>query len=212
MRQSLGIAALFTLAVFAPRAEAGPFSSLFVFGDSLSDVGNIASASFNVYPGPYYYQNRFSNGPVYTEALSTGLGLGPMTPSTSDGNDFAYGGAQTTGTGGLDGLFIKDVDEQVTQFLKTRSVDSHALYEVFSGANDFINGQTNFNVPVNTIIAQIDRLVAAGATQFFVPNLPLLGDTPRYNGSAVTKAQYDALTVNFNSALYAGIDTLHSRR
>ena len=204
------IALIFDAAI-AAAAVAGPFSSLVIFGDSLSDVGNISQASFGVYPGKYYYQNRFSNGPVYAEALSVGLGLAPMTSSLAGGNDFAYGGAQTSGTGGLDGIFIKDVDEQVSQFLSTRSVDPHALFEVFSGANDFINGQTNVNTPVNTIVAQIGRLVAVGAAQFFVPNLPLLGDTPRFNGNASTQSQYNTLTTQFNAALAAAIDNLPHR-
>jgi thermolabile hemolysin len=196
--------------IFAVAAVAAPFSSLVIFGDSLSDVGNLSQASFGAYPGPYYYQARFSNGPVYAEALSVGLGLGPMVRSTAGGNDFAYGGAQTTGTGGLDGLFIKDVDEQVSQFLNARTVDPHSLFEVFSGANDLINGQTNVNVPVGTIAAQIGRLVAAGATQFFVPNLPLLGDTPRYDGNPTTQQQYDALTTQFNTALTTALDNLRA--
>src|SRR5262245_1866124 len=95
-------------------ALAGPFSNLVVFGDSLSDVGNISNATFGTNPGPYYWNGRFSNGPVYTETLATGLGLPAMARSTAGGNDYAYGGAQTTGTKGLSGVFIKDVDEQVS--------------------------------------------------------------------------------------------------
>src|SRR5438045_2065282 len=61
----------------ADRAEAGPFNNLVVFGDSLSDVGNIAQALFINTPGPYYWNGRFSNGPVYAESLATGLGFTP---------------------------------------------------------------------------------------------------------------------------------------
>jgi thermolabile hemolysin len=194
----------------AATAAASPFSNLVIFGDSLSDVGNTSQTSFGIYPGPYYYQARFSNGPVYTEALATGLGLGAMTNSAAGGNDFAYGGAQTSGTGGATGAFIEDVDEQVTDFLGSRTVDPRSLFEVFSGANDFINGQTNVNAPVGTITAQIGRLVAAGATQFFVPNLPLLGDTPQFNGSPATQTQYNMLTTQFNAALSAALDNLQA--
>jgi len=198
------------MAGLVAAAAASPFSSLVIFGDSLSDVGNTSKASVGIYPGPYYYQARFSNGPVYAEALSTSLGFGPMTRSADGGNDFAYGGAQTSGTVGTTGAFIEDVDEQVSDFLGSRAVDPHALFEVFSGANDFINGQTNVNVPVNTIAAQIGRLVAAGATQFFVPNLPLLGDTPRFDGNPSTQTQYNTLTTQFNTALSATLDNLRA--
>src|SRR5215467_5024867 len=117
----LAIASLAIYLTAVSIASAGPYSQLIVFGDSLSDIGNIAQATFGTTPGPYYWSNRFSNGPVYVESLDTGLGLPPITRSTSGGNDFAYGGAQTSGTGGLNGIFIKDIDEQVDQYLSTRS-------------------------------------------------------------------------------------------
>jgi outer membrane lipase/esterase len=107
---AIGLVVLFVAAV---PAAAGPFSSLVVFGDSLSDVGNIDNATpfFFKYPGQYYYQGRFSNGPVWVEPLAAGLGLPTIAASTDGGNDFAYGGAQTAGTGGLAGGFILDVSE-----------------------------------------------------------------------------------------------------
>ncbi len=189
-------------------AAAGPFSSLVVFGDSLSDVGNIAHVPFSTYPGPYYYNDRFSNGPVWVEALSVDLGLGPVQRSTAGGNDFAYGGAQTTGTGGFIGIVMRDVDEQVDQFLGTRTVDPGALFVVYAGANDFLGGQTNVNVPVGSLVEDIGRLVTAGARQFLVPNLPLLGFTPRFNENATLAAHYNARSEQFNAGLDAALDGL----
>src|SRR3954462_11973986 len=107
-----GLAALAISVGSVGLAVAGPFSNLVVFGDSLSDIGNISSATFGTTPGPSYYNGRFSNGPVYAETLATGLGLPALARSTASGNDYAYGGAQTAGTGGFEGLFINDVDEQ----------------------------------------------------------------------------------------------------
>ena len=43
-------------------AQAGPYSSLTVFGDSLSDVGNIKLASPSSVPNPPYPLGRFSDG------------------------------------------------------------------------------------------------------------------------------------------------------
>jgi thermolabile hemolysin len=191
-------------------ASAGPYSQLIVFGDSLSDVGNIAASSFGIYPGPYYWNDRFSNGPVYVESLDTGLGLPPIARSTAGGNDFAYGGAQTSGTGGLNGIFIKDLDEQVTQFLSTRSADPNALYLVFAGANDLINGQTTVSVPVSRVQTQLNKLVAAGARKFFVANLPPLGYAPRFNTSPTTFAQYNSLSAQFNTSLATMLDNLQA--
>lgn len=190
------------------QSFAGPFSSLVVFGDSLSDVGNIAQATGGVFPGSAYSNNRFSNGPVWIESLSNDLGLGSIQRSTAGGNNFAYGGAQTTGTGGIFGFFIRDVDEQVTQFLNTRTVDPSALFVVYAGANDLFSGQTNVNVPVGSLASDIGRLVAAGARQFLVPNLPPLGFTPSYNASPTLKAQFNARSEQFNAALNVALDNL----
>ena len=200
------------VALLSLPAAGGPFSDLIVFGDSLSDVGNIdqASPSFFKFPGPYYYEGRFSNGPVYVEALATGLGLPAITHSGAGGDDFAYGGAQTAGTGGLEGLFIRDIDEQVSQFLSTRTVDPAALFLVFAGSNDLVGGETNVNVPVNQLASDIGRLVSAGARQFLIPNLPPLGFTPRFNGNATTVSQYNTRSADFNMALTTVLDNLEA--
>ena len=202
--------ALSAMGMLVVAAEAGPFSSLVIFGDSLSDVGNTTSATFGLYPGQYYFNGRFSNGPVYTEVLATGLGLPPIVRSRSGGNNFAHGGAQTSGTGGFLGAFIDDVDEQVDDFLASRTANASTLYVVFAGSNDLVGGQTNVNVPVNSLAADIGRLVAAGARQFLVPNLPLLGLTPRFNGNTTTSAQYNTRTTSFNNALDTMLDGLES--
>lgn len=190
--------------VIFQTANASTFTSLVIFGDSLSDIGNIASSSFDIYPGKYYYEDRFSNGAVWVESLATGLGLPATKRSTLLGGDnFAYGGARTSGTGGIEGIAIRDVDEQVTQYLGARIIDPTALYVVFAGSNDFINGQTNVATPAARLATDLSRLITAGARNFLIPNLPLLGYTPRFNGNATTAAAYNARTEQFNAAMHA---------
>ncbi|NJK53588.1 MAG: hypothetical protein HC936_13690 [Leptolyngbyaceae cyanobacterium SU_3_3] len=51
-------------------SEAASFSNLYVFGDSLSDVGNTLNATKSIFPlpdAPAYSPGRFSNGPVWVE-------------------------------------------------------------------------------------------------------------------------------------------------
>src|SRR4051794_640083 len=193
------------------RCDAGQFSSLVVFGDSLSDIGNIAQAPLISTPGPSYWNGRFSNGPVYAESLTTGLGLQTLVRSTSSGgNDFAYGGAKTTGTSFPDNLFVQDVDDQVGQYLSSRTANATTLYVVFAGANDLLQGQTNMTVPVNSLQTSMNRLVTAGARTFLVFNLPPLGNTPRFNGSASTMTQYNNLTQQYNTALATMVNGLHA--
>ena len=202
------IVAMAAICFCASSVVAGPFSQLVVFGDSLSDIGNIADATLGIYPGRYYFDDRFSNGPVFVEALSEGLGLGAPLPSTDGGNNFAYGGARTFGTGGFEGLFIRDVDEQVDQFLATRTADLGALFLVYAGSNDLVGGETNVNIPAGSLAEDIGRLAAAGARHFLVPSLPPLGHTPRFNGSPATFSEYNQRAAEFNAAFDTMLDDL----
>ncbi len=71
------------------------FSKIYVFGDSLSDPGNLFQTTLSVQPfeklfgldipvvpdTPFSFGGRFSNGPVWVENLASNLGLN-LTPST----------------------------------------------------------------------------------------------------------------------------------
>jgi thermolabile hemolysin len=210
MFRRLGLAVLASL-LLARVILAGPFSDLVVFGDSLSDIGNIAQAPFINTPGPYYWNGRFSNGPVYAESLATGLGLPTLKRSTSTGGgDYAYGGAKTTGTGFPDSLVVRDIDDQVSQFLGARSANASTLYVVLAGANDLIGGQTNMSVPIGSLQTSINRLVTAGARELLVINLPPLGNTPRYNGSTASREQYNVRAQQYNAALATMLNGLQT--
>src|SRR5215471_3275020 len=113
---SLG-AALLLSAILIEQVPAGPFSNMVVFGDSLSDVGNLQAEWFINTPGPYYWNGRFSNGPVWAETTMTGLGLPALDHSSAGGTDYAYGGAKTTGTSFPDNIFVSDIDDQVSSYL-----------------------------------------------------------------------------------------------
>jgi hypothetical protein len=84
-------------------------------------------------------------------------------------------GARTAGTGFPDNVVIRDVDDRVGDFLESRCVVPNALFLVFAGANDLLGGQTNMSIPINRLATDIGRLISAGASQFLVLNLPLLG-------------------------------------
>lgn len=201
---------------FATDCGAGPFVNMVVFGDSLSDIGNISQATpFLIQPktpGPYYWNGRFSNGPIYAEALATGLGLPPLVNSSSGGTDYAYGGALTSGSSFPENLVVKDVDDQVKQYAASQNGTANTLYVLFAGANDLIDGQTNMSVPVGSLQTSLQTLYTHGARQFLVINLPPLGYTPRFNGSESTITTANSRAQQFNSALammVAGFQTSH---
>src|SRR5208283_1683599 len=93
---SISVAALLIFAV-AP-AQAGSFSALYAFGDSLSDVGNAFNATGE--PAAPYSKGQFSNGPVWVQDLAKIAGLSPLAPSgppgfSTGGSDHAWGDATT---------------------------------------------------------------------------------------------------------------------
>lgn len=189
--------------------QAITISEIVFLGDSLSDIGNTSSWSFGFVPGSAYWNGRFSNGPVFSERLSVQLGLGTLASSTAGGNNYAYGGAQTSGTGGVNGWLIDDLDEQVDDFLENRTAGPETLFVVLAGSNDFLNtSQTNVSAPVANIAEDLTRLHAAGARQMLVLNLPRLGDTPRFNGNASWSNTMNARTDEFNRQLAVALDGL----
>jgi phospholipase/lecithinase/hemolysin len=184
-------------------------SRLFVFGDSLSDIGNIDDATFGIVPGSTYYDGRFSNGPTWVERLAGDLDLGPLAPSRAGGTNFAYGGAQTTGANGIGGAFIHDLDEQLADYRATsQTADPNALYVVWAGANDLFDGQTDVNGPVGRVASSLVQLATMGARQFLVPNLPILGRIPNYNRDPAAAAQFDLLSQQYNAAFETEIESL----
>src|SRR3954451_6013443 len=134
------VVALVAVVACLPLPACAAFDRLYVFGDSLSDVGNVQAVTSGLgplvppTPGPYYFNGRFSNGPNFVETLSAGLGLGPVLPSVIGGDDYAYGGALATGTPPPTILVVQDVDDQVTRYLGAHPIGSpSALYVVYAG-------------------------------------------------------------------------------
>jgi phospholipase/lecithinase/hemolysin len=193
-------------AALPSTAWATSYSAVVVYGDSLSDNGNLYTYDAGVYPpSPPYDGGRFSNGPVAVEQLATGLGAQLY--------DFAVGGATTgvgnyvdggtTSTPGLDNLPGMQVELAESTPLLTSSITSSALFVVWGGANDFLTGGSAL-----TAASDVDGIVASleadGAKNILVPGLPNLGLTPDYLGTAGA-AIATAYTLQFNAALQAGL-------
>ena len=91
------------IAVFAlPGFSSATPVELVIFGDSLSDTGNMFGLSGGfIPPSPPYGAGRFSNGGIWVDHLSSQLGLGApnnaMVTATLTGviDNFAAGGAYT---------------------------------------------------------------------------------------------------------------------
>ena len=185
------------------NAQVPRFDSMYVFGDSLADNGNvlIQSRIFRVNPPVppvgAFFDGRFSNGFIAVEFLWESLSghrpdssrrLKPFLAALrSEGAiDFAYGG---TGTALLDqtpgGMWAPGLKGQVELFklaLLGRKPSSRSLYVIATGANDYRDDP--FNVPMDpeevarNIEEAIGSLYKIGARDVMVLNLPDLGKVP----------------------------------
>jgi phospholipase/lecithinase/hemolysin len=173
------------------------FSSLVVFGDSLSDNGNLFALTGGTVPASPYYQGRFSNGPVAVERLASGLGLGG-----AQFRDLAIAGAQT-GTGGVvagTGMLSQLAGFQAA--LGGGQADGNALYVVWGGAND-LRGGVSIGTAIGNLSSLVSSLHTLGARKFLLPNLPDLGLTPEAReagGSALATFASEAFNTNLSLA------------
>lgn len=207
---------LFAAGVCASQpAQAGLFSSVVAFGDSLSDTGN--SGLMTVRPalpqGPYA-DGRSTNGPVAAEVLASGLGV--------QLKSYAVGGAMT-GDGNADVLstdpgYNSGMLKQVAQYLSAapnHQADANALFLVFGGSNDFLHAfddpNGDFDATAAGVIANLTGIVqtlyGAGARHFLLPLLPDLGATPGVHDTDVSDgiAVVNQLLSQAYSDLLAGI-------
>jgi outer membrane lipase/esterase len=186
-------------------AAAGTFSELIAFGDSLSDAGN-GYALNGQPPSPPYFQGRASDGPVWVERLAPLLGVPTPTPSTlsgSNGTDYAYYGARTTGGS------VPSVGQQVQTYLSSHTPSPTELFTVQGGADDFSAGVLDPTVPAHALRDDISALLTAGARHVLVMNLPPLGKTPAYVGTPL-ESFATGLSNGYDSTLSADLATLRA--
>jgi MYXO-CTERM domain-containing protein len=193
-------------------AYSASFNDIVVYGDSLSDNGNVFKVTsmlgIPTPPSPPYFEGRFSNGPVAVENVASYFGV-PLL-------DFAYGGA-TTGIGDEgDGGSVASMNLLpgiTSQFAASKNqiapIASSSLFVVWGGPDDLLAptpGQTNPVDIANTAAANIIKIVngleVLGAKQILVPGIPDLGVVPDYASDAVAARLF---ATTFNSDLIAGL-------
>lgn len=178
-RHIVAVTAMAGAVLATAPAHAGPFSDLFIFGDSLSDTGNIATVfTVNGLPfsppppsgdyvpsAPYLPFGVFSDGPVWATSFSASLGVSAA-PSLLGGTNYAYGGAKTgvDGSPALGGVPFS-LKTQVNQFLGSYgAAPSDALYVVAGGSNNLRDAAVAF-AAAGSFAEQV-AVVAAASSNF----------------------------------------------
>jgi thermolabile hemolysin len=191
MVSAIAFTALFQLSNTAKTQNISQISQIYVFGDSLSDPGNVFKASQGqVPPSPPYFQGRYADGLVWTEYLAQQLKV-----NTNANTNFAYGGATTGNSQQLPlGLLT-----QIEQYQASNShASTNVLYIIWAGANDYLGGGNDPNQPVENLVTAVKTLVQTGAKNILVVSLPDLGELP-------------GLTQKHNSQLAAALKNLRQQ-
>jgi outer membrane lipase/esterase len=200
--------------LFSASASATDFSNVIVFGDSLSDGGNISLATAPGIQPPL----RFTTTPGTTAAENVAAGLGfTLAPSVAGGTDFAWGGAGFVNNVAA----VPTIPQQLQMYLGANGgkADSRALYQVWGGANDIFYLSGTLTDPnaiaagavnaAQTELGLLGGLQAAGARYVVVYNLPDLGKTPSAAaGGAAAQAGASQLAVLYNGVLSSGLGQL----
>jgi len=216
----LPVSLFFAIGV-AQAGPVSPYSAIYAFGDSLSDVGNAYTATLGAEPAAPYANGQFSNGPVWVQDLATGLGLAPLKPSLLGGTDFAVGGAET-GTTPVHTATVGDLLGplgQITAFQTLNpTANPNALYTIWIGANDLESIPVGSTTPqvaadiaamVGNIETAIGTLAGDGAKNFLILTVPDLGKTPEATATGpLGAATASAVSAGFDTALASSVTAL----
>jgi len=209
-------AAAFVGATLCAQSAHAAFTSLNIFGDSLSDTGNVFVFSGGAQPpaGQPYFGGGFSNGPLWTDLLAVSLAL-PAGGNASllGGTNYAWAGARTNG-GSIPSTQVQVLNNSAG-FWGGVAADPTGLYVLVAGGNDMRDARTAF--PTNSVADQAGRQAAAttaataltttlaamagkGVKNVLLSNLPDLGNTPEAAALGVVAASTDA-SARFNTAM-----------
>jgi phospholipase/lecithinase/hemolysin len=205
-----------------PSASAGnSYSSLVVFGDSLSDPGNAwiltrnqSKAPFDIIPSAPYAigGHHFSNGQTWIEQLAEKLGTDARPAYRfSGGTNYAVGGARAGRPGNTDLTAQVNLDLDMS----VGGSDPNALYVIAIGGNDVRDaiqayatdpsGATSgylLHIALKSICRNLSNLAESGAHHFLVSTAPDLGLVPavRLQGPQV-QFLANTLSAKFNAGL-----------
>jgi outer membrane lipase/esterase len=204
-------------------AVAGPYTAEYVFGDSLSDNGNLAAFLRTPFPNPPSFHDSFTNGPVAVDVLAQSLGL-PLNPSlwltgtTGPGTNYAVAGATSVSPPPSPTTPPINLLDQVGAFSAHvgNVADPSALYVVMIGGNDVRNavlpgggGLPAVQAGVKAELGAIAALSAEDAKNFLIVNVPNVGLIPEFaqdNPTLAAAATSDS--VSYDNMLAAGLATL----
>lgn len=175
------LTALVALTLCLPL-QAAEINRIIVFGDSLSDTGKMYHKMKGYLPSsPPYFEGRFSNGPVWTDLISSNLEKN--IPLINE----AEGGATAVDYRALSShpqyKVINHLGFEIDQFEKHNHFTDSDLVVIWMGANDYLayrwNSEKDAEQVMSSLFTQIARLSVQGVNHIMLVNLPDLGTSPQ---------------------------------
>ena len=211
------------------------FSRIVVFGDSLSDPGNLFAMEGGQYTPPYAtlgpfpipdkaYSiggHHFTNGATWIEQLGRSLDLAGNTRPAFQGSETEATNYAVSGARAHEDWINTNFGTQVNTFLNRfgPTAPSDALYVVEFGSNDIRDaleaeyaGGSIIADALTSIANNLGVLYAAGAKKFLICNAPDFSLTPavlaidKLNPGAAFFARY--LSATYNSGLASILDSM----
>lgn len=212
MKAIVTVFALFFSLFFSHVASAVTWKNIVVFGDSLSDNGNLYEYMKHRLPmSPPYFKGRFSDGPVWAELLSD---LYFPAEGKKHLLDYAFGGAGIADLEDDDELFTLHGEIDSYLLAHEDKANPYSLFIVWIGANNYLalpDEEDKLVEEVNNgIKKELERLITKGAYYIVVVNVPDLGRTPAAKDFD-SEALLTRLSDKHNRLLAANIDALQKK-
>ncbi|MDR3444264.1 MULTISPECIES: autotransporter domain-containing protein [unclassified Dyella] len=160
---AIAAALLISSPAFAAKSQ---FDSVVVFGDSLSDAGNISLATNPAIQPPLEFTTN--PGAVTVQNVAGHYGYN-LSASLAGGTDYAWGGAGVLTNSPGTPSAVPTITTQVNAYLAGGKFDSKALYSIWGGANDIFYaataagaGATAQQLIQQNVTATLGQLAASG--------------------------------------------------
>lgn len=221
---------------FTQSNLAPPIHRLFIFGDSLSDVGNLQAHTLSILPSAKsYFIGRFSDGNIWIDDLATAFGT-----TVNDHqfiNDYAVAGSTAFPYVNEFSIFhlgyylVGSLGNQLYDFSRTyQKFKPTDLIIVWIGANDLLWAGDMFfcakltraciddqiqrdaqkkivQMAVESVKNQVQKMESYGAQHIIVIGLPDFSITPRYVFEQASNAQFKKEDVDsYNEQMKALIE------
>jgi thermolabile hemolysin len=189
--------------VYFDEPDNNTVERMVIFGDSMSDTGNLKTW-LRIFPREPYFAGRFSNGPIWVDyfGLHSSISiqnwaLGGLISKSSNINNTMLDSIKLAISSSADAEIKRYYQKSL--YNRPISKPKETLFFIWVGGNDYLNkmdsniadifldqpeypieGLNDFTTTVaSNIIDNIDMLYQVGARKFLLANLPNLGLLPR---------------------------------